>query len=61
MRTEVAAEPVFSARLKCDLRANVKKNFRRCGLMSRKVKLGFIGAGSITGMHLRNLKDVKEA
>ncbi|MFN4178738.1 MAG: Gfo/Idh/MocA family protein [Armatimonadota bacterium] len=29
--------------------------------MSRKVKLGFIGAGSITGMHLRNLKDVKEA
>ncbi|MCX7643216.1 MAG: Gfo/Idh/MocA family oxidoreductase [Armatimonadetes bacterium] len=29
--------------------------------MSRKVRLGFIGAGSITGMHLRNLKDVKEA
>ena len=29
--------------------------------MNRKVRLGFIGAGSITGMHLRNLKDVKEA
>lgn len=29
--------------------------------MSRKIKLGFIGAGSITGMHLRNLKDVREA
>lgn len=29
--------------------------------MSRKIKLGFIGAGGITGMHLRNLKDVKEA
>jgi predicted dehydrogenase len=30
-------------------------------LMSRKVRLGFIGAGSITGMHLRNLREVKEA
>lgn len=26
-----------------------------------KVKLGFIGAGGITGMHLRNLKEVTEA
>jgi len=29
--------------------------------MSHKVRLGFIGAGGITGMHLHNLKDVKEA